>query len=165
MIVADHNVWSFAEQAAATAAVVLTVLIPILVAAGRDRRRRGQRYMDSLASLHDKADETLRVTNSIHIDESVDGAPEQTLGTVLRSVERKVDAVDTKLTTHTEMADAAFQRNDQTHDAIIRTVDTVRETIEVQGELLHDHGQRLDAQRAEMDRSAPRRGGPDTVTP
>ena len=141
MTLADHNVWSFAEQAFVTAGVILAVLLPLLWQTSRDRARRAARYQASLDLLHEKADETLRVTNSVHLEEGVDGEPGTTLGTVLRDVERKVDGV------HDAVA-ALDARNTSEHD-------TIRESVSLVAETVHDHGQRLDAQRRDMLRLHP----------
>ena len=120
MVLADHNVWSFAEEAVITAGVVLAALLPVLVVQMRANRR-----------MHDR---TYRHVNNVEEAERVpngEGGEAPSLGQVLRQVERKVDS--------------GFKRNDETHAAIIRTV-------EAQAELLHDHGRRLDAHREEIDR-------------
>lgn len=72
-----------------------------------------------------------------------DGDEPITLGRIVRKIERTLDE--------------GFARNDETHEAI-------RRTVEAQGETIHAHGARLDEHRAELDRLWSSRNEPGTTT-
>ena len=77
-------------------AVVIVAVLPLWWADLRSRRKAH----DALAGLHEKSDELLRVTNSIHDEEQV-ADNDLTLGQLVRD---------------------GFKRNDETHQQIIGTL-------------------------------------------
>lgn len=119
-ILAEHNAWSALEQA-------IIALSAIGVAA------TGAAVTYFLRRLHQQGERTYRHINGIEENEAIPNGDDDSpsLGAVLRDVQRDV-------------ADG-FRRNDETHEAIIRTV-------EAQGETVHDHGRRIDAHRDAIDR-------------
>lgn len=127
-------------QAILSIAGILAVMLPLWWldhVKRRDRQKvidqRHAAFVADSSNRSEKLDELLRLTNGIteaeHVPDGDGDGP--TLGSVLRDVQRTVDD--------------GFKRNDETHAQIASTV-------QAQGELLHDHGRRLDAQRSDIDR-------------
>ena len=93
-----------------------------------------------LRRIHQQGERTYRHLNGLEDAAAIpDGEDAPTLGRLVQEIDRTVRD--------------GFARNDEDHGAIIRTVET-------QGELLHDHGRRLDAHRVELDRLHGARGTP-----
>lgn len=86
--------------------------------------------------MHRKVDDVYEHVNNVEESERVDTTPRpESLGSVLREVQRELRS--------------GFEQNQTDHELI-------RATVESQGETIHDHGRRIDAQRAELNRLARR---------
>ena len=150
VLAAGENIWTLAVQAVITIGALAAVMLPVVYADRRARARR-EAEMDRRYERHDhaaverdqKLDALLEVTNSVHDEEQIpdgdgDGGPKVTLGTLLRDLDRKVDV--------------GFAQSAEQLAALGRELSATQEAIGLQSELLHEHGQRLDAQRNDLER-------------